>query len=149
VFARLSLPTTTSSSTSTSATGASTALHTTEVRGAERGAPEARQGKGEAQEPALRVRQDHEEALVGGNRGRVIKQSPKASAKKRPNGYRVKLAVGRSPNYFRPTTRRTRLPVGSRRPGRGRCASTRPTRFECLRATWPTRQCRFLIRARA
>ena len=29
------------------------------------------------------------------NRGRVIKQSPKASAKKRPNGYRVKLAVGR------------------------------------------------------
>jgi beta-lactam-binding protein with PASTA domain len=29
------------------------------------------------------------------NRGRVIKQSPKASAKKRPNGYRVKLTVGR------------------------------------------------------
>jgi beta-lactam-binding protein with PASTA domain len=29
------------------------------------------------------------------SRGRVIKQSPKASAKKRPNGYRVKLTVGR------------------------------------------------------
>jgi len=28
------------------------------------------------------------------NRGRVIKQSPKTSAK-RPNGYRVKLTVGR------------------------------------------------------
>jgi beta-lactam-binding protein with PASTA domain len=29
------------------------------------------------------------------NRGRVIKQAPKASAKKRPNGFRVKLTVGR------------------------------------------------------
>ena len=29
------------------------------------------------------------------NRGRVIKQSPKASAKKLPNAYRVKLTVGR------------------------------------------------------
>ena len=28
------------------------------------------------------------------NRGRVIKQIPKASAKKRPNGFRVKLTVG-------------------------------------------------------
>ena len=29
------------------------------------------------------------------NRGRVLKQSPKASSKKRSNGYRVKLVVGR------------------------------------------------------
>jgi beta-lactam-binding protein with PASTA domain len=29
------------------------------------------------------------------NRGRVIKQSPKASAKKRPNGFRVRLTVGK------------------------------------------------------
>jgi beta-lactam-binding protein with PASTA domain len=29
------------------------------------------------------------------NRGRVLKQSPKASSKKRANGYRVKLIVGR------------------------------------------------------
>jgi beta-lactam-binding protein with PASTA domain len=29
------------------------------------------------------------------NKGRVIKQSPKASAKKRPNGFRVKLTVGK------------------------------------------------------
>jgi beta-lactam-binding protein with PASTA domain len=29
------------------------------------------------------------------NRGRVIKQVPKASRKKRPNGFRVKLTVGR------------------------------------------------------
>jgi len=28
-------------------------------------------------------------------RGRVIKQSPKASAKRRPNGFRVRLTVGR------------------------------------------------------
>jgi len=28
------------------------------------------------------------------NRGRVIKQSPKASSKKRPNGFRVGLTVG-------------------------------------------------------
>jgi beta-lactam-binding protein with PASTA domain len=28
------------------------------------------------------------------NRGRVIRQSPKASARKRPNGFRVKLTVG-------------------------------------------------------
>jgi beta-lactam-binding protein with PASTA domain len=29
------------------------------------------------------------------NRGRVLKQSPRASGKKRANGYRVKLIVGR------------------------------------------------------
>jgi beta-lactam-binding protein with PASTA domain len=29
------------------------------------------------------------------NRGRVIKQSPKASSKKRPNGFKVRLWVGR------------------------------------------------------
>jgi beta-lactam-binding protein with PASTA domain len=29
------------------------------------------------------------------NRGRVIKQSPKASSKKRPNGFRVRLTVGK------------------------------------------------------
>jgi beta-lactam-binding protein with PASTA domain len=29
------------------------------------------------------------------NHGRVIKQSPKASARKRANGFRVKLTVGR------------------------------------------------------
>jgi beta-lactam-binding protein with PASTA domain len=29
------------------------------------------------------------------NRGRVIRQSPKASAKRRANGFRVKLTVGR------------------------------------------------------
>ena len=29
------------------------------------------------------------------NRGRVIKQAPKASATKRPNGFKVKLTVGR------------------------------------------------------
>jgi beta-lactam-binding protein with PASTA domain len=29
------------------------------------------------------------------NRGRVIKQNPKASRRKRPNGFRVKLTVGR------------------------------------------------------
>ena len=29
------------------------------------------------------------------NKGRVIKQSPKASAKKRPNGFRVRLTVGK------------------------------------------------------
>jgi len=29
------------------------------------------------------------------NRGRVIKQVPKASRRKRPNGFRVKLTVGR------------------------------------------------------
>jgi len=29
------------------------------------------------------------------NKGHVIKQSPKASAKKRANGFRVKLTVGR------------------------------------------------------
>ena len=29
------------------------------------------------------------------NKGRVIKQSPKASGKKRPNGFRVKLTVGK------------------------------------------------------
>jgi beta-lactam-binding protein with PASTA domain len=29
------------------------------------------------------------------NRGRVIKQSPKASAKKRPNGFRIRLTVGK------------------------------------------------------
>ena len=29
------------------------------------------------------------------NRGRVLKQSPKASAKKRANGFRVKLTVGK------------------------------------------------------
>jgi beta-lactam-binding protein with PASTA domain len=29
------------------------------------------------------------------NKGRVIKQSPKASSRKRPNGFRVRLTVGR------------------------------------------------------
>ena len=29
------------------------------------------------------------------SRGRVLKQSPKASAKKRANGFRVKLTVGK------------------------------------------------------
>jgi beta-lactam-binding protein with PASTA domain len=29
------------------------------------------------------------------NHGRVIKQAPKASARKRPNGFRVRLTVGR------------------------------------------------------
>ena len=29
------------------------------------------------------------------NVGRVIKQSPKASARKRPNGFRVRLTVGK------------------------------------------------------
>ncbi len=29
------------------------------------------------------------------NRGRVVKQTPKASSKRRANGYRVKLIVGR------------------------------------------------------
>jgi beta-lactam-binding protein with PASTA domain len=29
------------------------------------------------------------------NRGRVIKQIPKGSAKKRPNGFRVRLTVGK------------------------------------------------------
>jgi len=29
------------------------------------------------------------------NKGRVIKQTPKASSKKRPNGFRVKLTVGK------------------------------------------------------
>ena len=29
------------------------------------------------------------------NRGRVIKQAPKASGKKRPNGFRVRLTVGK------------------------------------------------------
>jgi beta-lactam-binding protein with PASTA domain len=29
------------------------------------------------------------------NRGRVIKQSPKASSRRRSNGYRVRLTVGR------------------------------------------------------
>jgi beta-lactam-binding protein with PASTA domain len=29
------------------------------------------------------------------NRGRVIKQVPKASARKRPNGFRVRLTVGK------------------------------------------------------
>jgi beta-lactam-binding protein with PASTA domain len=31
----------------------------------------------------------------GRNRGRVIAQSPKASGRKRANGYRVRLTVGR------------------------------------------------------
>jgi ribosomal protein S30 len=29
------------------------------------------------------------------NKGRVIKQTPKASSKKRPNGFRVRLTVGK------------------------------------------------------
>jgi beta-lactam-binding protein with PASTA domain len=29
------------------------------------------------------------------NRGRVIKQIPKASSRKRPNGFRIRLTVGR------------------------------------------------------
>jgi beta-lactam-binding protein with PASTA domain len=29
------------------------------------------------------------------NRGRVIKQIPKASSRKRPNGFRVRLTVGK------------------------------------------------------
>jgi beta-lactam-binding protein with PASTA domain len=29
------------------------------------------------------------------NKGRVIRQSPKASAKRRPNGFRVRLTVGK------------------------------------------------------
>jgi beta-lactam-binding protein with PASTA domain len=29
------------------------------------------------------------------NRGRVIKQIPKASRKKRPNGFRIRLTIGR------------------------------------------------------
>ena len=63
-----STPTSCSAAT-TAAASSSTAVHAAEVRRAERRRPEAGEGEGEAQGPALPRRQDHAQALHGREEG--------------------------------------------------------------------------------